>query len=120
MNIGNVSNVAIDPTITSAGFHTQTHEAQSAVAIKGLEATNELDTNLNQEDLQEITEKLNFQMKQLDTNIRFSYNRDASTMVIQVKEATTGDLIRELPTKEALRISQYFKESIGLLFDKES
>ena len=41
-------------------------------------------------------------------------------MVVQVKDAKTGEEITQLPSKEAIRISEYFKESIGILFDKES
>lgn len=70
--------------------------------------------------MKEATDELNYQMQQLNTNVRFAYNSQESTMVVQVREASTGDLIRELPTKEALRIARYFRESIGLLFDKES
>lgn len=70
--------------------------------------------------MKDATDELNYQMQQLNTNVRFAYNSQESTMVVQVREANTGDLIRELPTKEALRIARYFRESIGLLFDKES
>ena len=68
----------------------------------------------------EVTDKLNFQMEQLDTNVRFAYNDTLNLMVVQVKDAKTGDLVTQLPSKQAIKISEYFKESIGILFDKES
>ena len=84
---------------------------------------NELD-GLSNEDLarrtREVTDKLNFQMQQLDTNVRFAYNEKLNLMVVQVKDAKTGEEITQLPSKEAIKISEYFKESIGILFDKES
>ena len=64
--------------------------------------------------------ELNYQMQQLDTNVRFAYNEKLNLMVVQVKDAKTGEEITQLPSKEAIRISEYFKESIGILFDKES
>ena len=84
---------------------------------------NELD-ELSNEDLakktREVTDRLNYQMQQLDTNVRFAYNEKLNLMVVQVKDAKTGEEITQLPSKEAIRISEYFKESIGILFDKES
>ena len=84
---------------------------------------NELD-GLSNEDLarktREVTDRLNYQMQQLDTNVRFSYNEKLNLMVVQVKDAKTGEEITQLPSKEAIKISEYFKESIGILFDKES
>ena len=84
---------------------------------------NELD-GLSNEDLarktREVTDRLNYQMQQLDTNVRFAYNETLNLMVVQVKDAKTGEEITQLPSKEAIKISEYFKESIGILFDKES
>ena len=84
---------------------------------------NEID-GLSNEDLarktREVTDRLNFQMQQLDTNVRFAYNEKLNLMVVQVKDAKTGEEITQLPSKEAIKISEYFKESIGILFDKES
>ena len=68
----------------------------------------------------EVTDRLNYQMQQLDTNVRFAYNEKLNLMVVQVKDAKTGEEITQLPSKEAIKISEYFKESIGILFDKES
>ncbi|WP_103642169.1 FlaG family protein [Campylobacter concisus] len=84
---------------------------------------NELD-ELSNDDLakktREVTDRLNYQMQQLDTNVRFAYNEKLNLMVVQVKDAKTGEEITQLPSKEAIKISEYFKESIGILFDKES
>ena len=84
---------------------------------------NELD-GLSNEDLarktREVADRLNYQMQQLDTNVRFAYNEKLNLMVVQVKDAKTGEEITQLPSKEAIKISEYFKESIGILFDKES
>ena len=85
--------------------------------------TDDLD-KLSNEDLarrtREVTDRLNYQMQQLDTNVRFAYNEKLNLMVVQVKDAKTGEEITQLPSKEAIKISEYFRESIGILFDKES
>lgn len=68
----------------------------------------------------EATQRLNQQMEKLDTNLRFNYDDKINFMVVQVTEASTGKLIRQLPSEQAIKISEYFRESIGILFDKES
>ncbi|WP_169767150.1 FlaG family protein [Campylobacter curvus] len=105
--------------------HTDIEENVTANKKSKLEDTldKELD-GLSNEELakrtKEVTDKLNFQMEQLDTNVRFAYNDTLNLMVVQVKDAKTGDLVTQLPSKQAIKISEYFKESIGILFDKES
>ncbi|CAD7287016.1 flagellar protein FlaG [Campylobacter suis] len=116
------NSILSQPVVDTAAFNSHTREVERARASAKVEVDEF--SGLSQEEaklkLEDMTEKLNFQMEQLDTNIRFSFNMSDKVMVVQVREANTGDIIRELPTKEALRISKYFKESIGMLFDKES
>ena len=96
-----------------------------AASQKGVSQTidEQLDKLSNEElgkRTKEATEKLNFQMEQLDAKVRFAYNDNLNLMIVQVKDAKTGELVSELPSKKAIKISEYFKESLGILFDKES
>lgn len=108
------------PSQTRPVEHTQIQSDSTQKAEQGVNA----DTKLSNEELakqtKEATDKLNEQMEQLDTNVRFNYNDKINIMVVQVTEATTGKVIRQLPSEQAIKISEYFKESIGILFDKES
>ncbi|ERJ32341.1 FlaG family protein [Campylobacter concisus] len=87
---------------------------------KGADELDELSNDDLARKTREVTDRLNYQMQQLDTNVRFAYNEKLNLMVVQVKDAKTGEEITQLPSKEAIKISEYFKESIGILFDKES
>ena len=87
---------------------------------KGVDELDELSNDDLARKTREVTDRLNYQMQQLDTNVRFAYNEKLNLMVVQVKDAKTGEEITQLPSKEAIKISEYFKESIGILFDKES
>ena len=87
---------------------------------KGADGLDELSNEDLARKTREVTDRLNYQMQQLDTNVRFAYNEKLNLMVVQVKDAKTGEAITQLPSKEAIKISEYFKESIGILFDKES
>ena len=88
--------------------------------VKGADDLDKLSNEDLAKKTREGTDRLNYQMQQLDTNVRFAYNEKLNLMVVQVKDAKTGEEITQLPSKEAIKISEYFKESIGILFDKES
>lgn len=70
------------------------------------------------EKLADITKKLNEQMDSLDTNVRFGYK--IGSMYISVTEKSTGREIRQIPSEEAMRLAEYFRDVIGMIFDKES
>ncbi|HAA2089871.1 TPA_asm: flagellar biosynthesis protein FlaG [Campylobacter coli] len=72
------------------------------------------------EKLADITKKLNEQMDSLDTNVRFGYSDKIGSMYISATEKSTGREIRQIPSEEAMRLAEYFRDVIGIIFDKES
>ncbi len=72
------------------------------------------------EKLADIAQKLNEQMDSLDTNVRFGYSDKINSMYISVTEKSTGREIRQIPSEEAMRLAEYFRDVIGMIFDKES
>lgn len=122
-----VSNQAVNDTrkIEKTNVEQDIIKQNQAASQKGVSQTidEQLDKLSNEElgkRTKEATEKLNFQMEQLDAKVRFAYNDNLNLMIVQVKDAKTGELVSELPSKQAIKISEYFKESLGILFDKES
>jgi flagellar protein flaG len=122
-----VSNQAINDTrkIEKTDVEQDIIKQNQAASQKSVSQTidEQLDKLSNEElgkRTKEATEKLNFQMEQLDAKVRFAYNDNLNLMIVQVKDAKTGELVSELPSKQAIKISEYFKESLGILFDKES
>ncbi len=74
--------------------------------------------HLKQELLQ-IANDTNRRMKEAGIDINFSYNDDIEGLVITVKEAGGGKIVREVPTKEAIDLAKRMHEIAGLLFDKK-
>ncbi|MBK1964212.1 flagellar biosynthesis protein FlaG [Campylobacter novaezeelandiae] len=72
------------------------------------------------EKLSDITKKLNEQMDSLNTNIRFAFNDKIGSMYISVTEKNTGREIRQIPSEEAMRLAEYFRDALGLIYNKES
>ncbi|RQD67259.1 flagellar biosynthesis protein FlaG [Campylobacter hepaticus] len=72
------------------------------------------------ERLADIAKKLNEQMESLGTNVRFNYNDKIGWMYLSVTDKHTGKEIRKIPGDEAMKLAEYFKDAIGMIFDKES
>ena len=72
------------------------------------------------EQLKQLTKELNEQMDLLDTNITFGFSDETERLYLRVLEKDTGKLIREFPSEDARALAGYFRNAVGLLFDKES
>ena len=70
------------------------------------------------EEVKEAVEQLNQNMAELNTNLRFGYNDKVNTMTVSVLEADSGKVIRQFPSEKVLKMREFFKEAIGMLFDE--
>ena len=112
-----------------ANVATSSHAQSSTQTREGERTQIQQDTTRNlteqnnatlSKEVKEATEKLNKQMEDLGTSIRFGYNDKIGAMYVNVMEMKTGEVIRKIPTEQAMKLSEYFKEAVGVLFDKES
>ncbi len=120
MEISNIAN--------SLGNITQqaTKEIDIPRKIEKLETSPKTNQELNAQNKQEIKEKLtetvkelNSQMDMLNTNITFAFNDKIEMLYVNVKERSTGKLIRKFPTEEAMKLAEHMKEFVGIIFDKK-
>lgn len=103
-------------------------KAEAAVQTRPVETSHQMeksakDDALNEQDISQklttIVEKLNSNMRALDTNVMFGYNDKIGTMFVSVIERSTGKMIRKIPTEEAMLLSEKMQEIIGTIFDKK-
>ncbi|EAI8344790.1 flagellar protein FlaG [Campylobacter jejuni] len=107
-----LANISQRTSETQASSNIQTDRSQSQGGDDGQQGMSEK--------LADITKKLNEQMDSLDTNVRFGYSDKINSMYISVTEKSTGREIRQIPSEEAMRLAEYFRDVIGMIFDKES
>lgn len=53
-------------------------------------------------------------------NIQFQLDEDSGRMIVKVTEASTGDVIRQIPSEEAVRLAENLSEIRSLLFSAEA
>lgn len=71
-------------------------------------------------ELRILSKKLNEGMKQLGTNVRFSYNDVLEGLTVVVKENGSERVIREIPSREAIALMHKMREAVGIIFDKQA
>lgn len=117
------ANGQMDTTLTNVSQRKNETQASSNIQTEKNQSQGGDDGQKEQglsEKLADITKKLNEQMDSLDTNVRFGYSDKIGSMYISVTEKSTGREIRQIPSEEAMRLAEYFKDVIGMIFDKES
>ena len=68
---------------------------------------------VSQEELELAVVDLNNHMQNVQRDLLFSVDDSSGRTVVQVVNSTTAEVIRQMPTEEALRISQRIKEQTG-------
>jgi len=121
------------PSAGSAPVHAQAAERQITTAPLSHEASTdavhhettqpaggkELSLKEKQKVLKESTEKFNEMSDKLNLDIKFAYNDKIDQVYLNVIDKNTGQIIRKLPSEEAMKISESMKDLIGTLFDKK-
>lgn len=75
-------------------------------------------TAVNREDLVEPVQQINEVFAK--HGIQFDINEQGSRVVVRVVEQDSGDVIRQIPSEEALRIAERLDEVQGRLLDQKA
>ena len=71
-------------------------------------------------DMQVMAEDLQNNLKVLhDVNLQFSVHQASGQVVVAVTDKESGELIREIPSREMLKLSAKLEEMMGMLFDQK-
>ncbi len=65
-------------------------------------------------------ERLNEMLQNSEQSLRFELDDDSGRMVIQVMDAQTQEVIRQIPNEETLRFAQYVDGLVGMIFNKKA
>ena len=104
---------------TQSQFNSQTREVENLNLQQNSATQNRANESLTNEQIQDILAKANENLSLLNTNIRFGYNDKIDSMFINVTEKDTGNLIRKIPTEQAMKLTEHFRDIIGMIFDKK-
>lgn len=74
----------------------------------------------NKEQLEELVEDIQQATKVMQRNLNFSIDDSTGITVIKVTDALSGDVIRQMPTEDALRLAERLDEMRSLLFEAQA
>lgn len=75
---------------------------------------------MSEEDAKKIVEDVQTRLESMGTRLQLSLNKDPNSIVVQVVDRESGELIRQIPTKELLDLQKKLSDLVGLLFDEKA
>lgn len=78
-------------------------------------------TQTDKEELQkkilELAKQLNEEMSSVNTNLIFDYEDSISSLVLTIKQADTGKVIRKIPTDEVMELMRQMRDVVSVVLD---
>jgi len=69
--------------------------------------------------IQEAVGRLNDQMASRGRHLRFSVDEEINRTVITIKNRQTGEVVRQIPSEEVVKLAHSIEDLKGLLFNEE-
>lgn len=93
--------------------------ASSDVAVQST-AVVETETETDREKLETAVSSIQDFTQNIQRNLNFSINESTGRTVVEVRDVASGEVIRQLPTEEALRLAESLDEMRSLLFTAQA
>ena len=77
-------------------------------------------TSASANQVQQAVEEIQQTMEKLAQNLQFSIDKDTGITVITVLDSQTQEVIRQIPTEEAVSIARTLDKVQGLLFNDQA
>lgn len=88
---------------------------QAAAPVQTINAVQQSADVPKMDDVKNAVEKINAAMKALSRNVEFSVDADSNRQVVKVVDQETQEVIRQVPTPEAIEIAKALDRLQGLL-----
>ncbi|MFA6284137.1 MAG: flagellar protein FlaG [Desulfurivibrionaceae bacterium] len=77
-------------------------------------------SRLSRADLQAALNDVQERMDQMGTNLQFAMDKVAEDIVVKVTDKKSGELIRQIPSEDVVKLRKKLEELSGLLFDEKA
>ena len=108
-------------TTAAATPHPQAIESvaeKAPVEQKKAPANPKIDPQKMMDNMREVVERLNQQMKDNNRNLGFSIDKAINTFVVTVTDSNTGEVIRQIPTEVVVKSAHSIEDMKGILFNE--
>ncbi|PKH98299.1 flagellar biosynthesis protein FlaG [Shewanella sp. 11B5] len=87
-------------------------------AVQDAEET-QVTTQKKDENLTGVANELTEMMSMMQKGLKFSVDEESGKQVIKVQDVSSGDIIRQIPSEEALKLAEKLSEVSGILMKIE-
>lgn len=70
--------------------------------------------------MESVTRQIDSFLRSINRSLQFRVDEATGRMVVSLYDAETGEMIRQLPGEDALRIAQRIRESLGAMLDERA
>ena len=84
---------------------------------KNLSNLTQDDKEILQKRILELAKQLNEEMSSVNTNLIFDYEDSISSLVLTIKQADTGKIIRKIPTDEVMELMRQMRDVVSVVLD---
>ncbi len=91
---------------------------ESATNPQGFSQTTDVEED-TKERIAKLVEELNAVYNPLNLSATFGYNDDIKAMYVEVKRIDNGEVLRQIPSQEAMRLMAAIREMQSAIFDTE-
>lgn len=117
-------NAAASPSVQPVQQSQSGDQAQKVVSEaprnERLQEQTKQNQELSVEKLEAAIDRLNEMMESSQRSLNFSVDTGSEKVVVQVKDLSTDEIIRQIPNEEALRFAESFDRMMGLIFSEEA
>ncbi|MGL4368077.1 MAG: flagellar protein FlaG [Spirochaetota bacterium] len=71
------------------------------------------------DEIDQVVRTLNGAASSVDTRVSFEYNEKTKRLVMRMKDPETNEVVKEFPSKEALRILENIHDMLGVFIDEQ-
>jgi flagellar protein FlaG len=100
----------------------ESEQAEQAGAKVKLQAPEKVDLGFSakemRENIQEAIDRLNQQLKANGRDLSFQMDQELNRPIITVRNIETGEVVRQIPSEEIIRMAHSIEEGKGLLFNE--
>ncbi|MBA1264714.1 flagellar protein FlaG [Stutzerimonas nitrititolerans] len=93
---------------------------QSDSAVAGNAASAEQQQAVSVESLGEAVASIKDFVQTIRRDLNFDLDDSSGKMVVKVTDRSTGEVVRQIPTEEALRLAENLEEARSLLFKAQA
>ncbi len=120
MYVKNVSYDSVDHGGAYARKGDMAQESTGVVQAQHVQKpqTQNAQRELSRDEVTDVVDKLNKGVKEIHERMSFSYHEKTQRIIVKVMRNDSDDVIREIPSKEAIRLLEHIQDFLGMIVDE--